>query len=79
MIIFNEKSEIQLIICMIMLNRSSGRIFNPSRYTGCNFYPDKNILLITHYADRDAVSRTANVERTGRHKWDKYESSVNKT
>ena len=29
-----KKGEIQIIITMIMITRSSERIFNPSRYTG---------------------------------------------
>ena len=36
-IISSEKWEIQVIITMIMLTRSSERIFSPSRYTGYNY------------------------------------------
>ena len=38
-----KKREFQIIITMIMLTRSSERIYNPSRYTGINLYNDENI------------------------------------
>ena len=35
-----------LVICMIMLTRSSERIFNPSSYTGTNLLIDINLLIV---------------------------------